>query len=53
MSIEAYLAQLAGLLTVAPATRTQILQEVRDHLEDAAYYYQKLPSECPCLLARE
>jgi uncharacterized membrane protein len=39
MSIEAYLAQLAGLLTLAPATRAEILQEVRDHLEDAAHHY--------------
>jgi hypothetical protein len=38
MSIEAYLARLAGSLTVAPAARAQILQEVRDHLEDAVYH---------------
>ena len=36
MTIETYLARLARALSVAPSTRDQILQEVRDHLEDAA-----------------
>jgi hypothetical protein len=38
MSIDTYLAQLAGRLSVAPATRAAILQEVHDHLEDAAQH---------------
>jgi hypothetical protein len=35
MTIDSYLAQLVGLLTVPPAIREEILQEVRDHLEDS------------------
>lgn len=36
MTIDEYLARLSRLLTVQPATRDEILLEVRDHLEDAS-----------------
>jgi len=51
MTIDDYLVQLAKSLTVAPETQEDILQEVRDHLVDAAY--QLTLSGTPALHAED